>query len=123
MENTDDNTVQNPYAAPQAELRPSANADSLTSATQPKYLRQGIIAGLQLGGIACLFFIGLRIFTWDKNSTLRGLFWYCLSALLFCLLLGTIIGGMVQLFSRIFSRSEHFDNRHEQTDSAEHEIF
>jgi hypothetical protein len=93
---------ENPYAAPQTELRPSTSGDPLTTAAHTKYLRQGIVAGLQMGGVGALITSVIYVAFWHEGSTVRSLFSILLVILSGCALVGFVIGFAVQLFAMLF---------------------
>lgn len=93
---------ENPYAAPQAELRPSASAATLASAAHTKYLRQGIVAGLQMGGFGAFITIVIYAATWSERSTVMALVLIPLVILFGCTLVGFLVGLAVQLFAMLF---------------------
>ena len=100
--NKSEHTHDNPYAAPQAELRPSASTGPLTSAAHTKYLRQGIVAGMQLGGFGALLTLVIYVLTWGQNSTVMALVLIPLVIFFFCTMIGFFIGFVVQLVAMLF---------------------
>jgi len=102
MKQGDPDNSMNPYAAPQAELRPSASVVPLTAAAHTKYLRQGIVAGLQLGGFGALLTIVIYVATWNERATVMALVLIPLVIVFCCTLLGFFIGFVVQLVAMLF---------------------
>jgi hypothetical protein len=92
---------ENPYAAPQAELRPSSDVGPLASA-HTKYLRQGLVAGMQLGGLAAVFVVVGYIMTWGQGSTVTALVLIPVIVFLVFTFIGFVIGFIVQLIAMLF---------------------
>ncbi len=95
----------NPYAAPQTPLQQLPLAIKLLPAKRRNHLLQGIVAGLLLGGIASSFIITLGVVTWGKDLTLLSMLWVLVSVIFFSTVIGTMIGGIVQLLSMLFGGS------------------
>lgn len=100
----------NPYAAPQTPLQ-----DLPSSLPPPKgrsFLMQGVIAGLQLGGLASFFIVAIMLFTWGKDSTPLGLLKVVLGVMFFSTLVGTMFGGTIQLLALVFGGSPRENEEH-----------
>jgi hypothetical protein len=89
---------ENPYAAPQATLHELPSG--LTTMNRPNYLRQGIVAGAQLGGLASFFIVTVYLGTWDKHSTINKLILIPAITMLAVVIIGVFVGGTVQLVSK-----------------------
>ena len=95
----------NPYAAPQTPLQELPTAFQLPPAKERNFLLQGFVAGLQLGGIASLFITTLGVFTWGKDTTLIGMLGVLVGVIFFSTVIGTMIGGTIQLLALLFGGS------------------
>jgi len=93
---------ENPYAAPQAELQSLPHAGPLNAATPIKYLRQGIVAGLQMGGFGAFITTVIYVFSWHASSTILALVLIPLVILFGCTVVGFLVGLGVQLFAILF---------------------
>lgn len=93
---------ENPYAAPQAELRSLPSASSSSGDIGRNYLAQGSVAGLQMGGFGAFTVIVIYVFSWHASSSVPTLVLISLGIILGCTLVGVLVGGAVQLFAMLF---------------------
>ena len=102
----------NPYAAPQTPLQELPPTITLPPAKQRNHLLQGIVAGLQLGVIAALMIITLGVVIWGKEYSMLGMLWLLVGIVLISTVIGTVIGGIVQLLSMLFGGPPRLDEEH-----------
>jgi hypothetical protein len=93
---------ENPYAAPQAELRPMASSAPLASTSLIKYLSQGVVAGMQMGGFGALITLVIYASTWTADSSVPTLILAPVVIFFFCTSVGFLVGLTVQLFALLF---------------------
>lgn len=92
----------NPYAAPQAELRALPMAGPASSDERRNYLVQGVIAGLQAGGFLAFFAVIIIVFSWNEGYSVASLVLIPLCIIIGCTFVGTLVGAAVQLFALLF---------------------